>query len=354
MYEINLMIMGKTGVILTSVVFSLVLLSGITMPSYSDYLSPKKQIESGVALADITCKSDHVAVFRTSGDPACVKNATAEYLGWPKIEALSRLVDDISNLPSPVVSAVDVELDPIWYSDGPISTKYLDSSSDVSGSDVPITGEPRSVPYDTELIVSKIPRVGDIIDITLIVSYPLPHVDFGSTHVGLSLHDSYELLDVPEEFDVEYIERYPVYSHHPGSYQLTTKERINFDDGVPRQFTIQVEVIRGGPATINGGVYDAYSKFSFIIGETETLLHGDYYAKYPDERPVSVEIPDTYEERKIWDEKYGTGTAAGYSTSRTDITEEEFRLFLELHDFDHIDDIDAAVAEAYPDEDHHE
>ena len=200
----------------------------------------------------------------------------------------------------------------------------------------------------------RFPEWGDIIDITLIVSYPLPHVDFGSTHVGLSLHDSYELLDVPEEFDVEYIERYPVYSHHPGSYQLTTKERINFDDGVPRQFTIQVEVIRGGPATINGGVYDAYSKFSFIIGETETLLHGDYYAKYPDERPVSVEIPDTYEERKIWDEKYGTGTAAGYSTSRTDITEEEFRLFLELHDFDHIDDIDAAVAEAYPDEDHHE
>ena len=89
--------MKKIGVILTSVVFSLVLLSSITMPSYSNYLSPKKQMESGVALADITCKGDHVAVFRTSGDPACVKSTTAEYLGWPKIEALSRLVNVINN-----------------------------------------------------------------------------------------------------------------------------------------------------------------------------------------------------------------------------------------------------------------
>ncbi len=99
--------MGKTGILFASVVFSLVLLSGITMPSYSNYLSPKKQLESGVTLADITCKDDHVAVIRTGGDPACVKNTTAEYLGWPKIEALSRLVNVINNQTSLDISLLD-------------------------------------------------------------------------------------------------------------------------------------------------------------------------------------------------------------------------------------------------------
>ena len=345
--------MKKIGVILTSVVFSLVLLSSITMPSYSDYLSPKKQIESGVALADITCKSDHVAVFRTSGDPACVKNATAEYLGWPKIEALSRLVDDISNPPSPVVSAVDVELDPIWYSDGPISTKYLDSISDVSGSDVPVSGEPRAVPYETELIVSKIPRVGDVIDITFIVSNPDLLVGYGGWYANLYVYDEYELLDVPEEFNVEYTETECIYSCSPGLYTLTTKETINLDDGVPRQFNLQVEVIREGYAAIVGGVHDVQSRFDVVIGKTETLPINDYYAKYPDEEPVPIYVPTEYDELRIWEEERGL-SPSGYSTFEIDtITEEEFRLFLELNDFDHIDDIDAAVAEAYPDEDHH-
>ena len=101
------MIMGKTGTIFAGVILSLILFSGITVSSYSDYLSPKKQIESGVALADITCKDDHVAVIRTSGDPACVKNTTAEYLGWPKIEALSRLVNVINNQTSSDISLLD-------------------------------------------------------------------------------------------------------------------------------------------------------------------------------------------------------------------------------------------------------
>ena len=48
-----------------------------------------------------------MAVIRTSGDPACVKNATAEYLGWPKIEALSRLVNVINNQTSSDISLLD-------------------------------------------------------------------------------------------------------------------------------------------------------------------------------------------------------------------------------------------------------
>ena len=81
--------MGKTGIVFASVVLSLVLISGITI-SYFDYPSPKKQLESGVLPEDITCKGDdHVAVFRTGGDPACVKNTTAEYLGLPKIGAVA-------------------------------------------------------------------------------------------------------------------------------------------------------------------------------------------------------------------------------------------------------------------------
>ncbi len=74
--------MGKTGIIFASVVFSLVLLSGIITSSYSDYLSPKKQLESGVLPENVLCRENRVLVIRDNGSPACVSEKTAEKKGW--------------------------------------------------------------------------------------------------------------------------------------------------------------------------------------------------------------------------------------------------------------------------------
>jgi len=48
--------------------------------------SPKHQLESGVAPEDIICRQDRVLVLRTNGNPACVKETTAEKLGWKIIK----------------------------------------------------------------------------------------------------------------------------------------------------------------------------------------------------------------------------------------------------------------------------
>ena len=48
-------------------------------------LPPKKQIEKGIELEDVTCKEDLQLIFKYDGSPACVKPETAEKLierGW--------------------------------------------------------------------------------------------------------------------------------------------------------------------------------------------------------------------------------------------------------------------------------
>ena len=70
------------GVVLASVLFAVILITGFTMSSYADYISPKKQIESGIAINDIQCRDDRVLVLRTNGNVACVSERTAERTGW--------------------------------------------------------------------------------------------------------------------------------------------------------------------------------------------------------------------------------------------------------------------------------
>ena len=81
--------MEKTGIIFTGVILSLILFSSITTPSYSDYISPKKQIESGVLPEDVVCRENRVLVIRDNGSPACVSEKTAEKKGWRIIVAES-------------------------------------------------------------------------------------------------------------------------------------------------------------------------------------------------------------------------------------------------------------------------
>ncbi len=68
------------------IVFILVLLligiAPLIIPSYSEYISPKKQLESGVLHEDVICRENRVLVLRTNDSPACVKETTAQKTGW--------------------------------------------------------------------------------------------------------------------------------------------------------------------------------------------------------------------------------------------------------------------------------
>ena len=56
--------------------------------SYSEYASPKKQIESGVLSEDVMCRDNKVLVLRSSGNIACVFEKTANKLNWEIIQTV--------------------------------------------------------------------------------------------------------------------------------------------------------------------------------------------------------------------------------------------------------------------------
>ena len=85
--DLNILLsyMIKMGILLASVLFAVILLTGFTMPSYSEYMPPKKQLDSGVLPEDVQCRENKVLVLRANGFPACVSMSTAEKLGWDVI-----------------------------------------------------------------------------------------------------------------------------------------------------------------------------------------------------------------------------------------------------------------------------
>jgi len=76
------------------IIFVLIMLAGFTSLSFSEYVSPRAQLQSGVLPEDIQCRDDRVLVLRTNGNIACVSERTAERIGWKIIETES--IIDIS------------------------------------------------------------------------------------------------------------------------------------------------------------------------------------------------------------------------------------------------------------------
>ncbi len=73
-----------TPIMLAAFVAALVCMANL---SYSESpKSPAQQIRDGVETHDIQCRGDRVLVLRTSGEPACVTEQTAEKTGWSIIQ----------------------------------------------------------------------------------------------------------------------------------------------------------------------------------------------------------------------------------------------------------------------------
>ncbi len=85
-----------------SIVFALVIIAGLTSVSFSQYTSPRVQLESGIAPEDVQCRDDRILVLRTNGSPACVTEKTAEKMGW-------EIIGIVKIQSTPVISEIIVE-----------------------------------------------------------------------------------------------------------------------------------------------------------------------------------------------------------------------------------------------------
>ena len=234
------------------------------------------------------------------------------------------IVDEINSILSD--DYLDIELDPILYSGGPVSSKMIEIPRVTDSS---IAMEPTIFPSDKEIIISNLPRVDDIIDITFIATYQptQPHT-FENAIVAFHITDTLEFLTVPEGYELEYTEPQSSWGkQYPGIYSLKVIEPIIFDSDVLQEFTVQAKAVSEGITTISAGVFDEQVKLDIVIGSTETLLRNDYYVKYPQEIPESIQLPTSPEEQAAFEKKYGV--SFGTTTIKTNITEEEHRIWLE-------------------------
>ena len=71
-------------------IFAIIFVIGIAplvSPSYSEYLPPNKQLDSGVLPEDIQCRDDRVLVARNGGFYACVYAESAKKMNWQVVAA---------------------------------------------------------------------------------------------------------------------------------------------------------------------------------------------------------------------------------------------------------------------------
>ncbi len=76
----------KLGAVLAGTIFAVVLITSVAIPAHAEYLSPKKQLESGVLPEDIQCNEDKILIIRDNGKMACVSPSTAEKKLWNIIQ----------------------------------------------------------------------------------------------------------------------------------------------------------------------------------------------------------------------------------------------------------------------------
>jgi len=304
----------KQSILVLSIASLFILFAGLIPISFEYFIgSPKHQLESGVAPEDITCRDNLVLVIRTNGNPACVKDSTSERFGWEKIEKSSQ-------------SIIDVELDPILYSGAPISSKMFEVPTLTNSN---TTTEEIGFPSDNELIISKFPRVGDVIDVTFTTTYMPPVPDQTKGRVNYFISDGMEFVSTPDGYELSYREpQTHLGKYYPGTYTLTSPY-YDFESDIPQSFTVQIQALTEGVNSINAKVRDQGSGIGFVIGSQETLLTTDYYLLYPGEysEEISVDLPTTPQEQAEFEKKYGY--SFGTTTIRTDIAEEEYRLWLE-------------------------
>ncbi len=139
---------------LLMVLFAVILMANISIPAYSEHLSPKKQLELRVSPDDIQCKENRVLVIRDNGNPACVKESTANKKNWSIIttEFESHRFDDSRDVSSgPVFSSAS------GTASGAVSGSISGASDDQSNDEAEFY-----LMYNGTVVTAPIHTVSDI------------------------------------------------------------------------------------------------------------------------------------------------------------------------------------------------
>ena len=137
------------------IVIAMLLVGVMSVDANSEYLSPKKQLESGVLSEDIQCREDRVLVVRDNEKMACVKETTAEKRNWEIILSESDVIMHDDSIKEPV--------NPISTKDKEISTNKITivggqtSQSDIESSIAPqMYAQPwTTITYPEEFIIGE-------------------------------------------------------------------------------------------------------------------------------------------------------------------------------------------------------
>lgn len=197
-----------------------------------------------------------------------------------------------------------------------------------------VTVEPTKRIGTNNLIISNLPRVGDIINATFIATYDSPHTPNSSKfYIYFHVRDGLEFVNIPNDYELTYKEPQTSWGHYSYGKYILSLPLQEFQYNETKSFTVQVKATSEGANVISVRSHDTKNGIGFVIGPTETLLMQDYYAKYPDEIPeeIKIELPQTPDEQNAFEKKYVT--SFGTTTIKTDITEEYYRSWLEKHGY---------------------
>lgn len=154
----------------------------ISIPVFADIDSPNKQSQSGIPLEEIQCSdTNHVLVFRTNGNIACVTESTAGKLNWEKITSTTILntekivVDDsLDDTPNEIGSIeYDEALMSILETDLIFIDKEIDSP--ILTSIGPVKNWPKY-----EITFPRTAQVGVPFDVVFDYAFVIPDEETGS------------------------------------------------------------------------------------------------------------------------------------------------------------------------------
>ena len=125
------------------IIFVLIMITGFTSVSFSEYSSPRVQLESGVLPADIQCRDDRVLVIRANGSPACVSERTAERTGWEILKTEFIHTEKLVTIPEPIITPKQVT-PTIVILDHSSDVEFVDDGRDIFRSKLQASAPPRN------------------------------------------------------------------------------------------------------------------------------------------------------------------------------------------------------------------
>ncbi len=253
--------MGKSGIIFASVIFSLILVSSITIPSYSDYTSPKKQLESGVLSEDVMCRENRILVIRDNGDPACVSEKTAEKKGW-RILVADGPTDKMIAHDSDESKLSTAQNDVIVTTQKDVTTQNTQgdqrhtTASNTPSSDLEML-------YDFE--ISRLPKLGETAILAINMTYPFPHAIEG-LKFGFEIYDQLEFVDVEPT-------KTKILAYDSGMrYQYI--ETVDLQPNELKSFQVTIRAEREGYTGIQFHAFSVGGRsVELVIGEDETVYY---------------------------------------------------------------------------------